>query len=341
MNTFLQSLERSHGIIVPGLQGMLPDGVGHDFQLAMDAQPGLITVSSTGIPSFLSTYIDPKLITVLTTPNKAAEILGEVKKGDWVTRTIAFPMIESTGETSSYNDWAMNGMVNANVQFPQRQSYHYQTIAEWGEKQLAEAGLAKIDWASRLSIASAMVLDKFQNNCYFFGVTGLQNYGLLNDPSLSAAITPVTKTAGGTTWAVATPNEVYADFQKLYAQLVTQTNGLVQADTKMVLALSPGSQVYLTNINSFGLVALGDMIKKTYPNLRIVAAPQYAVAGVSTVQLIAEEIDGQETGYCAFTEKMRAHPIIMDLSSFRQKRSQGVWGAVIFLPLAVAQMSGV
>lgn len=341
MNTFLQSLESSHGIIVPGLQGFLPDGIAHDFKLATDAQPNLVTVSNTGIPSFLSTYVDPRVITVLTTPNKAAEILGEVKKGDWVTRTIAFPMIESTGETSSYNDWSDNGMVNANVQFPQRQSYHYQTITEWGEKQLAEAGLAKIDWSSRLNIASAMVLDKFQNNCYFYGVAGLQNYGILNDPALSAAITPITKVAGGTTWAVASPNEVYSDFQKLYSQLVSQTNGLVQADTRMVMTLSPSSQVYLTNINTFGLVALGDMIKKTYPNLRIVAAPQYTNAGVNTVQLIAEEIDGQETGYCAFTEKMRAHPIIMDLSSFKQKKSQGVWGAVVFLPLAVAQMTGV
>lgn len=341
MNQFLQRLEQSHGIVIPGLADFMPEGIAHDYRMAADAQPSLITVSNTGIPSFLSMYIDPKVITILTTPNKAAEILGEVKKGDWVTRTAVFPMVESTGETSSYNDWSDHGMVNANVQFPERQSYHYQTITEWGEKQLAEAGLAKIDWASRLNIASAMILEKFENNSYFFGIQGLQNYGLLNDPQLTAALTPVTKAAGGTTWAVATPNEVYVDFQKLYSQLVSQTNGIVQADTRMVLALSPASQVYLTNINSFGLVALGDMIKKTYPNLRIVAAPQYTTAGVNTVQLIAEEIEGQETGYCGFTEKMRAHPIIPAMSSFRQKKSSGTWGAIIFSPYAFAQMTGI
>jgi hypothetical protein len=289
---------------------------------------------------FLSNYIDPKLIQVLTTPNKGAEILGEVKKGDWVTRTMTFAMVENVGETSSYNDWSKNGMVNANVQFPQRQSFHYQTITEWGEKQLAEAGLAKIDWAAQMNIASAMTLDKFQNLSYLFGIAGLQNYGLLNDPSLSAAITPVTKAATGTTWAVATPNEIYSDFQKLFSQLVTQTNGLVEADTRMVLVLPPQLQVYLTNINSFGLVALGDMIKRTYTNLRIVSVPQYSANGVNTIQLIAEEIDGQEVGYCAFTEKMRAHPVIPDLSSFQQKKSQGTWGSIILLPLAIATMTG-
>lgn len=335
MNAILQRLERTHGIHFPGAMDFLPADV-----LALDAQPTLITVSSAGIPAFLSNYMDPKVIQVLTTPNKAAEILGETKKGDWVTRTATFPMVESTGETSSYGDWNNNGVVNANVQFPQRQSYHYQTITQWGEKQLAEAGLAKIDWASRLNIASAIVLDKFQNNTYFYGVAGLQNYGLLNDPSLSAALTPMTKAAGGTTWAVATANEVFTDIQSLFAELVAQSTGLVQRDTKMVLALSPAVEVYLTNTNSFG-IGVSDLLKKSFPNIRVVSAPQYTNSGVNTVQLIAEEIDGQETGYCAFTEKMRAHPIVLDVSSFKQKKSQGSWGAIIFLPLAIAQMTGV
>jgi hypothetical protein len=318
----------------------LPEHVAHDFQLAVDAQPGLITTSSAGIPAFMSMYIDPKLIEVLTTPNRAAEILGEVQKGTWVTRTMTFPMVESTGETSSYNDWSENGMSNANVQFPQRQSYHYQTITEWGEKQLAEAGLAKIDWSARLRIASAMALNKFQNLTYFYGVSGLQNYGLLNDPSLSAAITPTTKAVGGGPWASATANEVFADFQKLFAQLVTQSNGLVQTDSRLVLALPPAAMVYLTNTNTFGIGVM-DLIKKSFPNLRIVSAPQYTNAGVNTCQLIAEDIEGQETGYCSFTEKMRAHPIIPAVSSFKQKASQGSWGCVIFLPLAIATMTGI
>jgi hypothetical protein len=57
--------------------------------------------------------------------------------------------------------------------------------------------------------------------------------------------------------------------------------------------------------------------------------------------MIAESIDGQETGYCSFTEKMRAHPIVTELSAFKQKKSQGTWGAVLFLPVAFATMVGV
>ena len=55
-------------------------------------------VRSSG--SVAANYIDPDFIEVLTTPNKAAVILGEAKKGDWTTMTATFPVIESTGEVS-------------------------------------------------------------------------------------------------------------------------------------------------------------------------------------------------------------------------------------------------
>ena len=340
-HTDFSLLETSHGIVLPAeMQGWIPDGVSNNYALAMDAQPNLVTVSNNGIPAFLSNWMDPRVITVLVTPNKAAQILGEEKKGDWVTRTATFPMIESTGQVSSYGDFSKAGTTSANVQFPQRQSFHYQTITEWGEKQLAEAGLAKIDWASRLNIASVMVLDKFQNNSYFFGIGGLQNYGLLNDPSLPPAITPIAKVGGGTAWTLATPNETYTDVQKLFAQLVTQTGGLVEQDTKLILATTPGVAIYLSNKNSFGL-SVYDMMKSTFPNIRFETATQYATLGGNVVQLIAEAIEGQETGTCAFTEKLRAHQVIPDVSSFKQKKSQGTWGAIIYFPAAFAQMIGV
>lgn len=341
-NQFFQRIERSHGIILPDVVDFLPQGYAMDWTMAMDAQPQLITVSNAGIPSYLANYLDPKVIEVLTTPNKAAEIMGEVKKGNWTTRTTTFSMVESAGEVSTYGDWNNNGTTSVNTQFPERQSYHYQTITQWGEKQLEEADLARIDYASRLNIASAINLDKFQNNSYFFGIGGLQNYGLLNDPSLSPALTPVVKAATGTGWALATANEIFTDIQSLYAQLAnTQTNGLITRSDKFKLSLSPGSEVYLLNTNSFG-ISVEDLIKKAFPRLSVVSAPQYtSAAGLNTAQLICEEVDGQEVGYCAFTEKMRAHAIIRDLSAFKQKKSQGTWGAIIFLPLAVASMVGI
>src|ERR1019366_2639220 len=95
------------GIHFMGIEAMLQlPNVAHSIRIAQDAQPALITSSNAGIPAFLSTYIDPKLIEILVAPMKAAEIVGEeVKKGDWTTDTAMFPVVESTGETSSYGDY--------------------------------------------------------------------------------------------------------------------------------------------------------------------------------------------------------------------------------------------
>jgi hypothetical protein len=207
---------------------------------------------------------------------------------------------------------------------------------------MAEAGAARIDWVNRLNVNSAMVLNKFQNQTYFYGVAGLQLYGLINDPSLSAALTPVTKAATGTSWSNATANEIFTDIQSLFKQIASvQTVGLVDRMANMVLALSPASEVYLLNTNSFG-IAVMDLVKKAFPNLRVISAPQYTTAaGVETAQLIVSNVDGQEVGYVAFTEKMRAHPVVQDISSIKQKKSQGTWGAIIFLPAAIATMSGI
>lgn len=236
------------------VQGFIPPELAQDADLAMDALPALVTVSNSGIPAFLTNYVDPKLIEVLTTRNKAAIILGENKKGDWTTPTAFFPVVESAGEVSSYGDYSVNGEITANTNWPQRQSYHYQTITQWGERQLEQMGKGKIDWASQLNASSARIMDKFQNKTYFYGVAGLQNYGLLNDPALITPISPIAKAAGGNAWMTgtaitATANEIYNDIQDLFQQLVKQTGGLADMDSSMKLCMSPGRSVALTTTN--------------------------------------------------------------------------------------------
>lgn len=341
-NQDLALLEKHFGIVFPGAMDYLPDEFRADYGLAMDAAGPLVTVSNAGIPGYLLNYIDPELTRVLTTPMQGAVILGESKKGDWTTLTATFPVVESTGEVSSYGDFNNNGRAGANTNFPQRQSYHYQTMTEWGERELEMAGQAKINWASELSIASALVLNKFQDNSYFFGIAGLQNYGLLNDPNLSAPIAPgATGTGSGTLWSTKDGQQVYDDIsQRLFAQLVSQTRGLVTRRDKMKLCMSPEIEVNLTKTNQYN-VNVADLLAKNFPNLTVETAVQYATGSGQLVQLIVESIDGQNVGSAAFTEKMRAHAIERKTSSFLQKKSQGTWGAIIKVPMAIAGMIGV
>lgn len=346
--------ETEWGIHFDGAMDYLPDTYRRNLQLAMDAQPTLVTAPNSGIPAFLTTLIDPQIFKILVSPNKGAEILGEVRKGSWLDETAMFPTVERTGEVSSYGDRNTNGRAGINTNFPQRQAYLYQTILDWGEREMERAGLARIGWAAEVRQAGIMILNKFQNLTYFFGVNGLQNYGLTNDPNLSAYLTPSVKAAGGTAWILngrinATANEVFADIQAIFFELVSQGNGLISADMPMVLAMSPGSSVALTSTNTFN-VNVFDLLKKNFPKIRFEEAVQYGavtasnpqgIAGGNVVQLLAESIEGQDTGYCAFNEKLRSHPVKVELSSFRQKITQGSWGAVIRQPFAIAQMQGV
>jgi len=347
------------GIYIPGTTMVLDRENGDDpyrsnINLAMDAVPTLVTTSNSGIPAYLMNFMDPDILRVLTAKNKAAQIIGEVRKGSWVDATAMFPTVEQTGEVSSYGDWSNNGAAGANVNFPTRENYLFQTVAQWGELQLERAGLAKISYANEVKNAAVAVLEKFRNYTYFYGVAGLQNYGLLNDPGLSSALTPAPKVAGGAKWINAgvmnaTANEVYADIQAIIVKLINQSGGNIAADSEMVVAMSPASTTALLITNSFGLNPTA-MLKQAYPNLKIESAVQYGAltaqnpqgnAGGELVQVIAATVEGQQSAYAAFSEKLRTHPIIRDLSSFRQKMTAGSWGSVVRQPFAVASMLGV
>nr|DAS62836.1 MAG TPA: major capsid protein [Caudoviricetes sp.] len=331
MNQTFNQLERDAGIVfMGGGKKLMDDKIA--AALAMDAQPGLTTVGNSGIPAWMLNYVDPQLIEIILQPTKAAEVFGEMKKGDWTTETATFMTVEPTGEVSSYGDYNNNGVSGVNVNFPQRQSYHYQVFTRWGEREVARAGEAKIDYVARVNEASVNALNRFQNKTYLFGVKGLQNYGVLNDPSLPAT------TAAAKTWANSTGEEVYESIRKLFQTLLKQTGGKIDMNTPLLLVCSPTASVDLTKTNQYNVNVI-DQLKKNFPNLRVETIPEYSATSGETVQLIVEELDGQRTLDCAFTEKMRAHNMVLEASSIKQKKSQGTWGAIIYRPFCIATMT--
>jgi hypothetical protein len=349
MQRYLTEREKRNGVLAM-------DATVTGYQPGMNGLPGpLSTDPNAALPWMLTSAIDPEIIRVIFSPLDFAEILGERKAGVWTEQTRFFPIVESTGEVTSYDDYAVAGRAGANFNYPQLQSYLFQTVLQYGELQIDRAGLAKINWVSELGLAAADLLNRFQNLTYAFGVQNLQTYGILNSPYISAALTPATKAWGGTGWfnggaPAATANEVYNDIVSMVTQLVSQTNGALDIKSAMTLALSPQSEIALTFANSFG-VFVEALLKKGYPNLKVKTAPQYGQQntnnpqGFSTagnyMQLIADKIAGQTVAYCAYNEKLRAHKIVPELSSWKQKETSGTWGTVIRSPVAIVSMLGI
>lgn len=347
------------GIVMPSVIGYLPEPFRRNFDMAMDelgplfamdaANPTISTDPSGAIPAMLTTLIDPEVYNVRFAPNKAVDIFGEAKKGDWTLETAMFPIVEHVGEVSSYGDYSESGHTGANANWPNRQAYRYQTIKEYGELELDRAGAAKLNWVSEMDKAAALTMNKFENLVYFLGISGLQNYGLLNDPGLTAALTPATKSSGGVVWDGASANEIYEDVKALVTQLITQNAGLVDKESKMTLALSPASAALMAATNSFN-VNVSELLKKNYPGMTVKTAMQYGAraadnpqgnAAGELMQVFVDNVEGQKVGYCSFGEKMRAHPVVRALSSFKQKVSGHVWGAIIRQPSGIAQMVGI
>ena len=299
-------------------------------KVAMDAQSVSITNPSAGVPSLFTTYVDPKVIETLLTPTPLAEAFGEVKKGSWTDQTIMFALAESNGEVASYGDFSENGMADTNVNYPERNPYHYQSIIRIGDREAEIATKANLNWAERKQIASVTALNRFQNLSYIFGVTGLKNYGLINDPSLLPSTT-------ATAWGVKDAAAIFTDIQKLYALLVSQSQGLVTLTTQMTMILSPQMQANFTKTNQYN-VNVSDQLTKNFPNLKFVVVPEYATAAGQQIQLIADSYDGQPTVELSFTEKMRVFPLFRRHSGYDQKRMQGTNGAIVYRPLLIAGM---
>lgn len=338
-------LEQEWGIHLAQDADFLPREFRRNYDLALDAQPTLLTSANSAVPGWLTAYIDPEVVRILQTPNKGAEILGEEKTGDWTTETATFMVVENTGEVAPYGDWSNNGHSDANVDWVNRQSYLFQTVVQYGDLQVDRAGLARLNWVGELQTSAAATLNKFQDYTYHFGVAGLACYGMLNDPNLPAALTPGTKAAGGTRWVnngvvVATANEIYSDLQALVLDVVGRTSGIVQKTDGLTLVLPPQSDVALMQTNQFGISVM-DLLQKNFPSLKIVTDPRHATASGNVVQLWADRWNGTKVATAAFNEKLRDHQIVRMLSSYAQKKTSGTWGVVVKAPIAVSQMLGV
>lgn len=329
---------------IVGLDGLeyLPEAWRNEYdgvKLATDAQPTLMTAPNSAIPAIFTTYIDPREIKAIYAPTVAAEFYGEEKAGDWTTDTISYPMTEIVGTTSAYGDFNQNGKSNGNANWVSRQTFHFQTFTRWGEREMAKYGEARINWAALQSEASSETLARALNTSYFFGVAGLKLYGGMNDPTLSAAISPGTKAAGGLTWAAGATIEIYNDFLKLYTALQTAMPALVNMSSEMEVGIPNTLEPFLAKTNDFGKT-VKEVIQASFPNVTFTVIPQFVTGSGNLIQLKLKSYKGLPVTKAAFTEKMRVHPTIVMASGWEQKKSAGTAGVTIRYPVAIVQMLG-
>lgn len=308
-------------------------------QLANDA--AMVTAANSGVPVEFTSYIDPMVIPILTATRGAREIFGEAKKGDWTTSYARFQTSEITGEVEAYTDYGQGGASDVNPTFPVRTQYIYQTNIRYGDREVDVASRARLQLAADKQRAAATVIDIASNKFALYGVAGLEIYGLLNDPNLPPAITPLPNADNKTLWTDKSTKEIYEDVLYLFGKMADRGAGHIDANTELVLATSPATQVQLGKATDFNISAR-QMLETYFPRIRFVALPELATATSGTsILLVAPTIEGLPTAQIGFSEKFRAMRLIPESSSFHQKFVGSSYGTIIYRPFAIGKMTGV
>lgn len=308
-------------------------------QLANDA--AMVTAANSGVPVEFTSYIDPMVIPILTATRGAREIFGEAKKGDWTTSYARFQTSEITGEVEAYTDYGQGGASDVNPTFPVRTQYIYQTNIRYGDREVDVASRARLQLAADKQRAAATVIDIASNKFALYGVAGLEIYGLLNDPNLPAAVAPLPNANTKTLWAEKSTKEIYEDVLYLFGKMADRGAGHIDANTELVLATSPATQVQLGKATDFNISAR-QMLETYFPRIRFVALPELATATSGTsILLVAPTIEGLPTAQIGFSEKFRAMRLIPESSSFHQKFVGSSYGTIIYRPFAIGTMTGV
>ena len=317
-------------------------------RMAMDSGTPTWNMASNGVPpQYLLAYAN-QVIEQLVEKRAYMEIGAEYQLGDFATEQIQVPVQGYIGYTAPYGDLSTDGRSSVNNTFPMRDFYLGQTVGEYGEREEAQLAKAKINIVAATQESSANTLAIAQNKAFFYGnvnsqgVFLQQNYGILDNPA-SNGYTPVVAgaTSGKVPWSQKTPPEINTDVVAAYAILQTQMGNNLSNRDRLLLCLSGVASAYLyATTNEYGISAY-DTLKKNFPNLEVVEAPEYAANQGGSFQLIA--IDKIRGGVVRdlFSYKFMAHRIAPQVSSFYQKFSFGTGGCLIVLPAAVASMSSI
>lgn len=326
---------KQYGIDLNGYKVL---GTREEGTMALDA--ALVTTPNASIPVEFLTFFDNKAIEVLTAKRAATEIFGEVKTGTRADAMRKFRTVEHTGYTQPYSDYSDNGKSDVNYAFPMRENYLFETVIKYGEQEEAESARAKINLIADKQMSAAHNIAIDTNRFYMNGVAGLENYGILNQPNLPAAIVAKAGAASTTTWSTKTGTEIYEDIVDMMSDMASRCEGLVDQNTRYKLVVGPTSNAQLNKLNAFGTEPVLALIKRNFPNLEVVVAPEYDDS-TKKIQLIAVEVEGQATGENAYSEKFIAGRIVPYLSHFAQKFMAGVYGSVIYRPVFVSTMTGI
>ena len=312
---------------------------------ATDAAPSLQTAPNKMTPiQFLQHWI-PEMVKIVTASRDADEILGRDFAGDWADEEIVQTVIEYTGKPRVYGDKTTFNLASFNVNYETRTIVRFEQDVEVGKLEEARASKQRIDAQGTKRDAAATALAINANDIAFNGYNAGNNktYGLLNDPSLPAYTAFAQGSAGYTTWATKTFNEIVSDIKAMMSALrVRSGNNFKPEKDESVLALSVAVVDHLQTVNMLGGTSVLDWLHKTYPGCRVTSAVQLdgANASANVAYLFAEKIDGKKVIAQYMQDALRLIGVEQHAKNFLESYSNATAGVMLRIPVGLVRFTG-
>ena len=319
---------------------------------AMDATniQQLVTTNSLSTPlQFLQNWL-PGIVLIATAARKIDEIIGVDTVGTWEDEQVVQQVMELTGSPVPYTDNGVVPLTNWNLNFVQRTVVRSELGMHVGKLEQARSARVRVDSGDQKRAACTVQLEIQRNALGFYGYNSGNNqtYGFLNDPNLLAYNTVAT-VGGHTTWAQKTFLEIQGDILTAMAGLRNQTQGLVDpGNTPLTLTVATNSVDYLNKTSDFG-ISVNAWLKMSYPNVRIVNAPQFNLAnsGANVFNLHADVVDdgmssdNRKTWTQIVPAKLQFLGVAVESKGYTEDYVNATAGALCKRPYAMYRATGI
>jgi len=323
----------------------LAEQIGQDAALT----PTITTPSSTTPVQYLQSWLTG-FVEDVTAVRRIDEFLGIVTQGDWADEEVVQPILERTGEVSTYTDYGNTQQSAYNVNFERRTIVRFESGLSVGKLEEARAARIRVNTADAKRSSSSRELEIQRNSVGFFGYNNGLNrtYGFLNEPALSGYVTVATGGGGGTEWSSKTFLEIVNDLLTAASLLRTSTREIVDSQrAPIILGLPTAAIDFLQQTTDFG-VSVYEWLKKNYPNWTVISAPELdgANGGENVFYLYAESVeesgsDDQRTWVQAVPTKFTVLGVDQKTKSYEEAHSNATAGAFLKRPYAVVRFTGI
>lgn len=334
-------------------------GVGMDAQaeralssmFAMDTDlVAPLTTASIGQPIQFYQHWLPGLVEVITAARKIDSLVGVSTQGAWHQEEIVQQIIEYTGATQQYGDYANTQKSSWNTNYERRTLVRFEDGIEVMRLEEARASEARINSGDSKRTAAAVALEIQRNRVGFFGFNNGANrtFGFLNDPNLPAYVNVPNGAGGSSTWASKTFNEIVSDILGAIVALRVQSQERIDpGKDPITLAVATAARDRMATVSQFGNSVM-DWLTSTYPNIRVESAPELNAAngGANVFYMYAETVadsgsDDQRTFIQVVPTKFMTLGVQQFAKGYAEAYSNATAGVLLKRPYAVVRRSGV